>query len=191
MPLAVALVDDAFHVVVVVDPGHADVVAQHDVEIARGNLEELRQENAGPGVEPHEDRDAVGRLSPQGGIHPLLGVHGPSSGTWNSCSAVVIDSTAAIYRQYNARRQPRKARREPRCAPPSCWWKRLETSCLSPYTEIKGCIGATSMVDETRPSSNSPAKLMTPAADNAPDWRSVLDGSVGAGFGRHRSPHPR
>ena len=60
--LAVALVDDAFHAVVVVDPGHPHVVAQHDVEVGRREPRRTWPAGARSGMEPHEDRDAVGRL---------------------------------------------------------------------------------------------------------------------------------
>ena len=74
--LAVALVDDALHAVVVVHPGHADVVAQHVVDARRRDLERFGQQAARAGLEPHEDRDAVGRLVSQGGIDALFAVHG-------------------------------------------------------------------------------------------------------------------
>ena len=76
VPLAVALVDDSLHVVVVVDPGHADVVAQHVVDTRRRNLEQLGQQAARAGMKPHEDRDPVGRLASQSRVHAMFGIHG-------------------------------------------------------------------------------------------------------------------
>ena len=46
VPFAVVLVDDALHGGVVVDPGHADVVAHDQVDLLRRDLQRLGQDGA-------------------------------------------------------------------------------------------------------------------------------------------------
>lgn len=75
VPLAVVLMRDALHGVVVVHPGLRDIVA-HGLADGRGrNLQHLRQVRGGGGVKPHEDRHAVHGLTLQGSLHALLRVH--------------------------------------------------------------------------------------------------------------------
>ena len=73
--LAVVLVDDALHGGVVVHPGHAHIVAHDQIDLSRWNFQRLGKDGRGLRVEPHEDRDAIDRLAPQGGMDALFGVH--------------------------------------------------------------------------------------------------------------------
>ena len=69
--VAVAAVHDAFHGVVVVDPGLADVVA-HGLGHVRGRNLQQRGEMAGRvGMKPHEDRDPIGGLATESGVDAL------------------------------------------------------------------------------------------------------------------------